>query len=111
MTSSKALTSYVQAAGGNKHPWSALLNSARAALTRRLCCPLLDAERGAGVPQVMDPDAKVVYLIEFDDVEVKPAPLDPAKRIGPVRIMNHESARRLIDGQVENPSPSRRQDH
>ncbi len=29
-------------------------------------------------------DAKLMYLIEFDDVEVKPDPDDPARRIGKI---------------------------
>lgn len=46
-------------------------------------------------------DAKIMYLIEFDDLEVKPDPKDPTKRIGQVRIMEKEAAAQLIAKQVE----------
>ena len=46
-------------------------------------------------------DAKVMYLIEFDDIEVKPDPHDPAKRIGRVRITDRQTAANLIQSQVE----------
>ena len=46
-------------------------------------------------------DARVMYLIEFDDVEVKPDPKDPARRIGQVRIMEKQAAAQLISRQVE----------
>jgi glycerate 2-kinase len=46
-------------------------------------------------------DAKVMYLIEFDDLEVKPDPKDPARRIGTVRVMDKQSASGLIARQVE----------
>lgn len=46
-------------------------------------------------------DAKVMYLIEFDDVEVRPDPLDPVRRIGLVRIMDQGEAANLIEKQVE----------
>jgi glycerate-2-kinase/FAD/FMN-containing dehydrogenase/Fe-S oxidoreductase len=50
-----------------------------------------------GIPE----EAKVMYLIEFDDVEVKPDPHDPARRIGRVRIMDKQAAADLIQSQVE----------
>ncbi len=46
-------------------------------------------------------DAKLMYLIEFDDVEVKPDPRDPARRIGKIGIMDRGQAAALIQGQVE----------
>jgi FAD/FMN-containing dehydrogenase/Fe-S oxidoreductase len=46
-------------------------------------------------------DAKLMYLIEFDDVEVKPDPRDPARRIGKIEIMDKGQAAALIQGQVE----------
>ena len=46
-------------------------------------------------------DAKVMYIIEFDDVEVKPDPHDPAKRIGQVSLMDEGTATGLIESQVE----------
>ncbi|MCX5822147.1 MAG: DUF4147 domain-containing protein [Deltaproteobacteria bacterium] len=46
-------------------------------------------------------DAKLMYLIEFDDMEVKPDPDDPAGRIGKVSIMDHEKAAALIYDQTE----------
>lgn len=45
-------------------------------------------------------DAKVMYIVEFDDLEVKPDPRDPAKRIGQVRIMDKQAAAELISKQV-----------
>ncbi len=45
-------------------------------------------------------DAKVMYLIEFDDIEIKPDPQDPARRIGQVRIMEKQAAADLIQRQV-----------
>jgi len=45
-------------------------------------------------------DAKVMYLIEFDDVEVKPDPKDPTRRLGQVRIMEKQAAAALIEKQV-----------
>jgi glycerate-2-kinase/FAD/FMN-containing dehydrogenase/Fe-S oxidoreductase len=50
-----------------------------------------------GIPE----EAKVMYLIEFDDVEVRPDPHDPARRIGQVRIRDKQTAARLIQSQVE----------
>jgi len=46
-------------------------------------------------------DAKVMYLIEFDDLEVKPDPRDPARRIGQVNIMEKQAAAALIQSQVD----------
>jgi FAD/FMN-containing dehydrogenase/Fe-S oxidoreductase len=46
-------------------------------------------------------EAKLMYLIEFDDVEVGPDPHDPARRIGRVRIMDQGKAAPLIESQVE----------
>jgi len=46
-------------------------------------------------------DAKLMYLIEFDDVEVKPDPKDPARRIGKIGIMDKKEAAALIQKQVE----------
>jgi len=45
-------------------------------------------------------EAKVMYLIEFDDLEVKPGGYDPSKRIGQVRIMEKQVATELIQKQV-----------
>ncbi|HOR00709.1 MAG TPA: DUF4147 domain-containing protein [Anaerolineae bacterium] len=45
-------------------------------------------------------DAKVMYLIEFDDVEVRPDPKDPSRRLGAVRIMEQQAAAALIAKQV-----------
>lgn len=45
-------------------------------------------------------DAKVMYLIEFDDVEVTPDPKDPTRRLGRVRIMEKQAAAALIEKQV-----------
>ena len=45
-------------------------------------------------------DAKVMYLIEFDDVEVRPDPKDPTRRLGQVRIMEKQAAAALIERQV-----------
>ena len=46
-------------------------------------------------------DARAMYLIEFDDLEVKADPRDPARRIGQVRIMEKQAAAELISRQVE----------
>jgi FAD/FMN-containing dehydrogenase/Fe-S oxidoreductase len=46
-------------------------------------------------------DAKLMYLIEFDDVDVKPDPHDPARRIGKIGIMDKGQAAALIQNQVE----------
>ena len=46
-------------------------------------------------------DAQVEYLIEFDDVEVKADPNDPARRIGKIGIMDKAKAAALIQNQVE----------
>jgi FAD/FMN-containing dehydrogenase/Fe-S oxidoreductase len=46
-------------------------------------------------------DAKVMYIIEFDDVEVKADPHDPARRIGQVSLMDEQTATGLIESQVE----------
>jgi FAD/FMN-containing dehydrogenase/Fe-S oxidoreductase len=46
-------------------------------------------------------DAKLMYLIEFDDLEVKPDPRDPAGRIGQVRVMEKQTAAELIQKQVQ----------
>ncbi len=45
-------------------------------------------------------DAKIMYIIEFDDLEVNPDPHDPARRIGQVRIMEKQAAAELIERQV-----------
>lgn len=45
-------------------------------------------------------DAKLMYLIEFDDLEVKPDPKDPARRIGRVGLMDGQRAADVIQGQV-----------
>ncbi len=50
-----------------------------------------------GIPE----NARVMYLIEFDDLEVKPDPRDPARRIGTVRIMERAAAAELISNQVQ----------
>jgi len=46
-------------------------------------------------------DAKVMYIVEFDDLEVKPDPRDPARRIGQVSIMEKQAAAELIQKQVD----------
>ncbi|MDY0166075.1 MAG: DUF4147 domain-containing protein [Thermoguttaceae bacterium] len=46
-------------------------------------------------------DAKVMYLVEFDDLHVAPDPRDPARRIGTIRRMDKEEAEQLIASQVE----------
>lgn len=46
-------------------------------------------------------DAKVMYLIEFDDVVVKADPKDPAKRIGRIELMEKQAAADLIQSQVK----------
>ncbi len=46
-------------------------------------------------------DAKVMYLIEFDDVVVKADPKDPAKRIGQIYLMEKQAAADLIQSQVK----------
>ncbi len=46
-------------------------------------------------------DARVMYLVEFDDLEVKPDPRDPARRIGKVGIMEKQAAAALIQSQVD----------
>lgn len=46
-------------------------------------------------------DAKVMYIIEFDDVVVKADPKDPAKRIGQVFLMEKQAAADLIQSQVK----------
>ena len=47
-------------------------------------------------------DAKVMYIIEFDDLEVKPDSLDPTKRIGKVHVMEKQAAAQLIQRQCDN---------
>jgi FAD/FMN-containing dehydrogenase/Fe-S oxidoreductase len=49
-----------------------------------------------GIPQ----EARVMYIIEFDDLEVRPDLRDPAKRIGRVVIMEKQVAEELIQKQV-----------
>ncbi len=49
-----------------------------------------------GIPK----EAKIMYIIEFDDLDVKADPIDPAKRIGSVTIMKKEAAAKLIESQV-----------
>jgi len=52
-------------------------------------------------PQLEIPEeAKILYIIEFDDLEVAADPNDPARRIGKVGIMEKESAAKLIEKQV-----------
>jgi len=46
-------------------------------------------------------DAKVMYIIEFDNLEVKPDPKNPARRIGKVSLMEKQKATVLIQSQVE----------
>jgi FAD/FMN-containing dehydrogenase len=46
-------------------------------------------------------DAKLMYLIEFDDMDVKADPNDPTKRIGKIGIMDKAQAAALIQSQVE----------
>ena len=46
-------------------------------------------------------DAKVMYLIEFDDIYVEPDQNDPAKRIGKIGLMEKQAAAQLIDRQVK----------
>ena len=46
-------------------------------------------------------DAKAMYLIEFDDLDVQADPRDPAGRIGKVRVMEKAAAAGLIQKQVE----------
>jgi FAD/FMN-containing dehydrogenase/Fe-S oxidoreductase len=46
-------------------------------------------------------DAKLMYLIEFDDVEVTADPRDPSNRIGKIGIMDKAQAAALIQSQVE----------
>ena len=45
--------------------------------------------------------AKVMYIIEFDDMEVKPDPRDQTKLIGQVRIIEKQAATDLIHHQVD----------
>ena len=46
-------------------------------------------------------DAKVMYLIEFDDLKVEPDPKDPSRRIGQAGLMEQQAAADLISSQVE----------
>jgi len=46
-------------------------------------------------------DAKVMYIVEFDDLEVQADPRDPARRIGRVSIMEKQAAAELIQRQVD----------
>jgi FAD/FMN-containing dehydrogenase/Fe-S oxidoreductase len=46
-------------------------------------------------------DAKVMYLIEFDDVVVNADPKDPARRIGQIYLMEKQAAADLIQSQVK----------
>ncbi len=46
-------------------------------------------------------DAKVMYIIEFDDVLVKADAQDPARRIGEVSLMEKRAAADLIQSQVK----------
>lgn len=46
-------------------------------------------------------DAKIMYIIEFDNVEVKPDPNDPTRRIGQVSLMEDKAAAELIEKQVD----------
>jgi glycerate-2-kinase/FAD/FMN-containing dehydrogenase/Fe-S oxidoreductase len=46
-------------------------------------------------------DAKIMYIVEFDDLEVKSDPRDPARRIGQVRVMEKQVAADLIRRQVD----------
>jgi glycerate-2-kinase/FAD/FMN-containing dehydrogenase/Fe-S oxidoreductase len=50
-----------------------------------------------GIPEA----ARVMYLIEFDDLEVKADERDPARRVAKVRIMQKNAATGLIAGQVK----------
>jgi FAD/FMN-containing dehydrogenase/Fe-S oxidoreductase len=46
-------------------------------------------------------EAKIMYIIEFDDLEVKADPTDPAGRIGSVTIMEEATAAKLIESQMD----------
>ncbi len=46
-------------------------------------------------------DAKVMYLIEFDDMVVEADPNDPARRIGRISLMEQQAAAELIAKQVK----------
>jgi len=46
-------------------------------------------------------DAKIMYIIEFDDLEVEPHPTDPAGRIGRVGVLERQTGADLIARQVE----------
>ena len=50
-----------------------------------------------GIPK----EAKIMYIIEFDDLEVEADPNDPARRIGKVGIMEEKAAAKLIESQME----------
>jgi glycerate-2-kinase/FAD/FMN-containing dehydrogenase/Fe-S oxidoreductase len=50
-----------------------------------------------GIPEA----ARVMYIIEFDDLEVQPDEHDPARRIAAVRIMEKNAAAALISSQVK----------
>ena len=45
-------------------------------------------------------DARVMFIVEFDDLEVSADPVDPARRIGKVRVMEKQAASALIEKQV-----------
>jgi FAD/FMN-containing dehydrogenase/Fe-S oxidoreductase len=53
---------------------------------------------GLNIPK----DAKVMYIIEFDDLEISTDPHDPTKRIGHVCIGEKQIAGEVIQRQVEN---------
>ncbi|TRZ53839.1 DUF4147 domain-containing protein, partial [bacterium] len=46
-------------------------------------------------------DAKIMYIVEFDDLDVKPDPRDPTRRIGQVRIIEKQVAAEIIQRQVD----------
>lgn len=45
-------------------------------------------------------DARIMYIVEFDDLEVDAHPTDPAGRIGAVSLMEQHAASALIERQV-----------
>lgn len=60
----------------------------------------LDIIREANPHLGIREDARVMYLIEFDDVEVRPDPKDPSRRLGEITIMEKQAAAELIEKQV-----------
>lgn len=61
----------------------------------------LDLIRKAFPKLNISENAKVMYIIEFDDLEVKPDLNDPSRRIGKVGVLEEHTAAKLIQKQVE----------